>query len=603
MFKRILFSIALICASSLTYGQSKGPVRIKAVNFLQEGEISKFIVELDGQAYAERTHITDDKQIILDIPNATASKKDLRGIDTSEFSGSAVYISPYKKPGSKSAIRFAIQLRDNVRSILENKGNRVILSIENRFGAFSRAKLKKAEGMEVSKTQEEFDEKINIPKSNSIEDILENLTQSGVKKYVGKRISINVNNLGYRELLKMIADTSGFNIIIDDEVNKLPPLTISLTNIPWDQALDTIMNLGDLVAFKQANILTVKTEAKARQEALAKLNAENANKRQEPLVTKVFPISFAKPEELSKILEDYLTPQRGAIKIDLRTSNIIVKDTIEVIERMKKIIETLDTQTPQVLIESRVVEATEGYEFRAGLGRGGVQVGYDPLTPSSNLGTNEGSFSFNSAPDTGIPGVLNASIGVYKRLTGLDFELQLMESESKGRIISSPKIITQNNQPATITSTDTQRFTTQTPTTGGQVTTQIQEIPVSINLTVTPKVTNDGSISMTVAITKGGFGIAETGQLPPTSSKEINTNVLVDNGATVVVGGLYQTITRESQSGIPFLKDLPLIGWLFRTAYNPNRSRSELIVFLTPRIVNQEEAGLVNRETEEVVGL
>ncbi len=320
-------------------------------------------------------------------------------------------------------------------------------------------------------------------------------------------------------------------------------------------------------------------------------------------MTKVFPISFAKPEELQKILEDYLTPQRGAIKIDKRTSNIIVKDTVEVIERMKSIIETLDTQTPQVLIESRVVEATEGYEFRAGLGRGGLQVGYDPLTPNANLPTNEGSFSFNSAPDTGIPGVLSASIGIYRRLAGLDFELQLMESESKGRIISSPKIITQNNQAATITSTDTQRFTTQTPTTGGQVTTQIQEIPVSINLTVTPKVTNDGSISMAVNITKGGFGSAETGQLPPTSNKAIQTNVLVDNGATVVIGGLYQTITRESQSGIPFLKDLPLIGWLFRTAYNPNRSRSELIVFLTPRIVNQEEAGLVNRETEEVVGI
>ncbi len=173
MFKRILFSLALLCVSSLAFAQNKsGPFRIKAVNFLQEGEISKLIIELDGDAYAERTHIADDKQIILDIPNATASKKDLRGIDTSEFSGSAVYISPYKKPGSKSAIRFAIQLRDNVRSILENKGNRVVLSIENRFGAFSRAKLKKAEGVEVSKTQEEFEEKINVPKSNSIEDIL-----------------------------------------------------------------------------------------------------------------------------------------------------------------------------------------------------------------------------------------------------------------------------------------------------------------------------------------------------------------------------------------------------------------------------------------------
>lgn len=600
MFKWIFCSLLFL---GINAQSQENPAQIKSINFLQEGEISKLIIDLNKEAFAERTHIKDDKQIILDLKNATADKKTMRGIDTSEFSGSAVYVSPYKKPGEKNSIRFAIQLRDNVRSILENKGNRIILSIENRFGAFSRAKLKKADGAKVTKTEEALEEKINIPKSASIEDILENLTQAGVKKYVGKRISINVNNVNYRELLKMIADTSGFNIIIDDAVTNLPPLTISLTNIPWDQALDTIMNLGDLVAFKHSNILTVKTAQRAREELEAKLAAQNANMKQEPLVTKVFPISFADPEQLSKILEDYLTPDRGAIKIDQRTSNIIVKDTIDAIERMKKITETLDTETPQVLIEAKVVEASEDYEFRAGLGRGGLRFGYDPLTPSADLAPNSGSFSFSSATDSEFPNVLTASIDVYRRLTGLNFSLQLMESESKGRVISSPKIITQNNQAATITSTDTQRFLTQQTTTSGEVTNQIQEIPVTINLTVTPKVTNDGSISMNVNITKGGFGTSAAGGLPSTSDKAINTNVLVDNGSTVVIGGLYQTTTSEVESGIPFLKDLPLIGWLFKSAYNPNRSRSELIVFLTPRVVNQEEAGLVNREAGDLVGI
>ncbi|MEX0799331.1 MAG: secretin N-terminal domain-containing protein, partial [Bacteriovoracaceae bacterium] len=397
-------------------------------------------------------------------------------------------------------------------------------------------------------------------------------------------------------------DTSGFNIIIDDAVNGLPPLTISLTNIPWDQALDTIMSLGDLVAFKHANILTVKTAAKAREERAAELASQNVNKQQEPLVTKVFPISFAKPEDISQILEDYITKDRGAIKIDNRTSNIIVKDTIDAIERMKKIIQVLDSQTPQVLIEAKVVEAREDYEFRAGLARGGIQVGYDPITDSNNLGDNTGSFSFNSATDAGT-NLLTASIDVYKRLTGLNFSLQLMESESKGKVISSPKIITQNNEAATINAVETQRFLTEVPTTGGQVTSQIQEIPVTIDLTVTPKVTNDGSISMNVNLTKGGFGTAGAGGLPNTTANNITTNVLVDNGSTVVIGGLYQTSTSEVESGVPFLKDLPLVGWLFRNAYNPNRNRSELIVFLTPRIINQEEAGLVDRTGEELVGL
>ncbi len=596
--------LCLLFVCSITNAQDNIPAQITNVHFLPEGEISKLIIDFDKQVYAERTHIKDARQIILDLKNVTSPKKFMRGIDTSEFSGSAGFISPYKKPGEKNSIRFAIQLRDNVRSILENKGKRVVLSMENRFGAFSRATMNNAEKSAEASVDSEVDEKILVPKSTSILDILENLTQSGVKKYVGKKISINVNDVNYREVLKMIADTSGFNIIIDDQINELPPLTISLTNIPWDQALDTIMSLGDLVAFKHANILTVKTATKAREEREKELASQNANKRQEPLVTKIFPISFAKPEEIIQILEDYITPERGAIKVDARTSNLIVKDTIDSIERMGKIIETLDTETPQVLIEAKVVEANEDYEFRAGLGRRGLSFGYDPLTPGGSLEENSGTFSFSSATDGEFSNVLSASIGVYKRLTGLNFSLELMESESKGKVVSSPKIITQNNQPATINSATVERFPVTTIGAGGVPAAGFEEVQVNINLTVTPKVTPDGSISMKVNITKGGFEATDTaGVVPPTTSKTIDTNVLVDNGSTVVIGGLYQTATSEIESGIPFLKDLPLIGWLFRNAYNPNRSRDELIVFLTPRVVNQEEAGLVSRDSQELVGL
>lgn len=601
MFKWIL---CLLFACSITIAQDNIPAKITNVHFLPEGEISKLIIDFDRPVYGERTHIKDARQVILDLKNVSSPKKFMRGIDTSEHSGAADFISPYKKPGEKNSIRFAIQLRDNVRSILENKGKRVILSLENRFGAFSRSTMKSAENSADASAASEIDEKILIPKSKSLMDILDNLTQSGVKKYVGKKISINVNDVAYREVLKMIADTSGFNIIIDDQVNELPPLTISLTNIPWDQALDTIMKLGDLVAFKHANILTVKTAVKAREERQAELASQNANKRQEPLVTKIFPISFAKPSEISTILEDYITPERGAIKIDERTSNLIVKDTIDAIERMGKIIETLDTETPQVLIEAKVVEANEDYEFRAGLGRRGLSFGYDPLSPGSSLNENSGSFSFSSATDGEFSNVISASIDVYKRLTGLNFSLELMESESKGKVVSSPKIITQNNQAATINSTTTERFPVTNIAAGGAAVTTLEEVPVSINLTVTPKVTPDGSISMNVNITKGGFEATDTpNTVPPTTNKTITTNVLVDNGSTVVIGGLYQTSTSEIESGIPFLKDLPLIGWLFRNAYNPNRSRDELIVFLTPRVVNQEEAGLVSRDSQDVVGL
>ena len=582
--------------SAVLLSQEVDPSKLQGINFIQEGEVSKLIIDLDKRTFAERTHIKEDKQIILDLKNVQAAEKLLRGIDTSEFSGSAVYVSPYKKPGSKNDLRLAIQLRENVRSILEQKNNRIILSIENRFGVFSKTKLKKADSSEITAAAENEDVKVNIPKSNSIEDILENLTQSGVKKYVGKKISINVNQVPYQEILKMISDTSGFNIIIDDAVNGLPPLTISLTNIPWDQALDTILSLGELVAFKTANILTIKTAQQARDERQRELESQNANRSQEPLVTKIFPISFSTPDSLVTILNDYLTPDRGAIQIDTRTNNIIVKDTIEVIERMKKIIQTLDTETPQVLVEAKIIEASENYSFRAGLGQGGLRFSYDPL--SEDVGSDQGSFSFSSATNSNNPTFMGASISVFKRLTDLSFNLELMESEQKGRIISSPKIITQNNQVATLTSSESRNIRLVNLVQGAGQTDQIQSFNASLSLTVTPRVTNGGSISMNINVAKDGFLPATTPDAPPnTTSKQIQTNVLVDNGATIVIGGLYQTDTNEIEAGIPFLKDLPLVGWLFRNAYSPNRTRSELIVFITPRIVNQEEAGLVNRES------
>lgn len=585
----VLFSLA-------SFAQEVKPSILQGINFIQEGEVTKLIIDLNKRTFAERTHIKDDKQIILDLKNVDATEKQLRGIDTSEFSGSTVYISPYKKPGTKNDLRLAIQLRENVRSILEQKNNRIILSIENRFGVFSKTKYKKAKGVEIADSEVTEEEKINIPKSDSVEDILENLTQSGVKKYVGKKISINVNQVPFQEVLRMISDTSGFNIIIDDAVNGLPPLTISLTNLPWDQILDTILSLGDLAAYKTANILTIKTAIQAREEKQRELENQNANRRQEPLVTKIFPVSFSNPAEMVTILNDYLTPERGAIQIDQRTSNIIVKDTIEVIERMKKIIETLDTETPQVLIESKIIEATENYSFRAGLSRGGLTFGYDPLTET--LPQDQGTFSFSSATDANNPTFIGATVQVFRRLQNLQFNLELMESEQKGRIISSPKIITQNNQAATITSNDTRNIRTVVLNNGGGSAENIQSITATLSLNVTPSVTNDGSISMNVNITKAGFiPPANPDEQTGTSNKTINTNVLVDNGSTIVLGGLYQTDTNEIVAGIPFLKDLPLIGWLFRNAYSPTRSRSELIVFLTPRIVNQEEAGLVNRES------
>ncbi|MCB9094603.1 MAG: type IV pilus secretin PilQ [Halobacteriovoraceae bacterium] len=564
--------------------------QITKINFLQEGEISKLVIDLSGDTLAEKFHVIENKQIIVDVKNVQASPKVLRPIDTSEFSGSVVYISAYPKKGTQNEIRFAIQLRDNVQSRLNFLQNRIVLDIENRFGVFAEyGQTAETTGIENLQATGTGTGNVHIPKSNSVEDILENLTLAGNKKYVGRKISINVKGLPISEILNMIADTSGFNIIIDDAVAKLPPMTLNLSDIPWDEALDTVLKLNKLVAMKHYNILMIKTESQVLAEKQIEIDNEEKFKKKDPLVTKVFPISFAKLSDLVTVLKEYSTEGRGKITQDARTNHIIVKDTVENIEKMKKIIQLLDTATPQILIEAKIVEATEDFTREIGL-KDGVGFGYD-LRNRPDASDPQIGFTANTAGQ-GDKGFLNFTVGVYKRLVGLNFTLQLVETERKGKVVSAPKVITQNKQTATITSSTEKSFPRLTGTGDNQQIT-FDTISADINLNVTPQVTNEGSIDMNISITKGDFlpGTGLGDAPDDRSNASIKTNVLVDNGSTIVIGGLYQTKEGNSEAGVPFLKDIPLIGWLFRTNYKKSRTRNELIVFLTPRIINQNEAG------------
>jgi len=576
---------------------------IRSVDFLQEGEVSKLIIDVDKPIVADRFHVKDDKQIILDLKNVKADKKALRGIDTSEFDGATVFISGYAKPGAPQDVRFAVQLRDNVRSIIETQGSKIILSIENRFGVFSKAKVQSAEAGTVKTAAATpgtpavaTDEvRINVPRSTDIDDILANLTLSGPKKYVGKKISINVKEIPLPDLLRMIADTSGFNIIIDADVAKTQPLTLALTNIPWDQALDTILSLSRLIATKSSNILSIKTLDKATAEKEAEAKAEQLKLGLEPLVTKVFPISYAKIEDLKTILADYITEKRGKLSQDLRTNSLIVRDTVDTIERVKKIVELLDTQTPQILIESKIVEVSEQHSKRIGL-TNGLTFGYDPVgIPGAASGPGL-SFSSTGVGNAQANYALGVNILQSNRLFNLDFSLQMLEQESKARIVTSPKLITQNKSPATITSTETFNFVQVVPQ-GNSSVSQIIPIAAPLSLLVTPQVTNEGSIDLDITLSKSSLVQGANAAAPPgIQARTLKTKALVDNGATIVLGGLYTSNKQESHSGMPFLKDLPLVGWLFRTPYNPSDIKTELLIFITPRIINQEEAGLVNRQ-------
>lgn len=590
----------------------KESAKIEAINFKQVGEVSELeIVFNSNEVIAKKFNVLEDKQIILDIKDASATKRVMRAFDTSEFSGSVVFVSAYKKPGSESDTRLAIQLRDNVRSVLKRKANRIVLEVENRFGVFDQNEMSAAKKYE-EKVESNLKEagKYLVPKSKSVEDILENLTLSGRKKYIGDKISINVKDTSVEDLLRMVSEASGFNIIITEEIKKLPPLSLNLTNVPWDQALDTLLSLNKLVAKKNGIILMVQTLESATRDRQEAADAKLLSLKQEPLVTKVFPISYAETKELLEILTEYLTPERGKVNQDIRTNSLIVKDTPDVIEKIRKIIEVLDTQTPQVLIESRIVEVSESYSKSLGL-ENGFGFSYDPVGSPAGAaaaigqGIDDGTlnsgpgFSFNSAGSQIAGGenlgVMQLNIGQFGRIFDLDFRLQLLETEAKGKIISSPKVVTQNKQKAVLKSTRTEAYLVISGA-GDTQTTGAETSEAALELEVTPQITNEGSISLAILVKKEDFAERQSDQLPPNKTgNEIQTNVLVDNGATIVIGGVYEYNKSETISGVPYLKDIPLLGWLFRNQYRPETSKREVIIFITPRIINQEEAGIVER--------
>lgn len=607
----VISTILFLISSNSGFAQTEEVRDLKSIQFRQNGEVSELILMFENDvAEAKKFHIKDDRQIIIDLENTRASERTMRAFDTSEFSGSIVFVSAYRRPDKPADIRLAIQLRENVRSTMAQRDNKIILEVENRFGAFTQTKVEddfvanndSREGTRLGK--------LLVPKSDSIEDILDNLSLAGRKKYIGKRITLNIRDVSVEDTLKMIAEASGFNIILSDEVKGLKNLTLNLTNTPWDQALDTILSLNKLVAKKNGNILMVQSYEAAAKDKEEELKAKVAAKNQEVLVTKIFPISYADTEELTTILGEYLTPERGKVSEDKRTNSLIIKDTPEAMDKIKKIVETLDLQTPQVLIEAKIVEVTEGYSKEIGL-QNGLNFGYDPIgqigsrvpntvgeAGQTDVDSGPG-FSFSTAPpsdDSDAAGtVLGLTITRFGRLTNLNFNLQMMETESKGKVLSSPKVITQNRKQASLTSTNTDAYQI-TSGVGDSATTSFEEVQATLTLSVTPQVTNEGSIILEIDLNKEDFGRRTFDNGPPTKTgNAIKTTVLVENGSTIVLGGLYEYRNEESHSGVPFLKDIPLIGWLFRTPYNPSISKREVIIFLTPRIINQEEAGLVNK--------
>ncbi len=409
------------------------------------------------------------------------------------------------------------------------------------------------------------------------------------KRYTGRRLSLDFKDADIENILRLIAEISNLNIVTGDDVKG--KLSLRLINVPWDQALDIVLESQGLGMVRTGNVVRIAPAAKLKAEDEAALAAKAAKQKLEDLTLEIIPVNYATVADIEKQIRSLLT-DRGKVTVDSRTNALVVSDVKAAIDQARALVAALDTVTPQVLIEARIVEASLDFTREIGVQWGGSftssaatgnPTGLNfPGTIGVTGGAGSG-FAVNlpAAIQQGAGGGLNFSLGSLTNFLNLDIRLSALERTGEGRIISSPRVTTLDNKEAIIEQGLSIPF--ETTSDGG---TQTTFIDANLNLTVTPHVTNDESINLKIKASKNAPDTSVRGAsgAPSISKKEAKTEVLIRNGQTTVIGGIFQIDRADTIAGVPWFQKLPFIGWLFKKSTVVDK-KTELLIFITPRIV------------------
>ncbi|CAN5248997.1 type IV pilus secretin PilQ [soil metagenome] len=441
--------------------------------------------------------------------------------------------------------------------------------------------------------------------------------------YQGERLSLNFQNIEVRAVLQVIADFTNINIITSETVSG--NLTLRLRDVPWDQALDIVLQAKGLDMRKNGNVIWIAPRDELATKEKLDLEAKAAIADLEPIRTENFQLNYQKAADVVKIMGDdkqRMLSKRGSAVSDPRTNQIFVQDTTSKLEEIRRLIRQIDIATRQVLIEARIVEASDGFSRNLGVRLGaatraqqfqvtGGEVAVGANGDATGGGSGGGAASgtiptiqyplpgvlaqltaqqnFVNLPSAGLNGFNPGALAVtlfnssFSRMISL--ELSALESEGKGRIISSPRVIAADQQRASIE--DGEEIPYEQSTSSGA--TSIAFRKAVLKLDVTPQITPEGSVILTVNVNKDSRGV-ETRAGPAINTRNVSTQVLVENGGTVVIGGIYTLTDSSTTTKVPFLGDIPYLGVLFKNTVRVN-NKAELLIFLTPRIIVSTVAG------------
>jgi type IV pilus assembly protein PilQ len=487
-----------------------------------------------------------------------------------------------------------------VDTLKTNLDTRIVISAEGKYDQLA------------YQSDNEFSIEIN-PVPDQIEEASSLYSES--KEYEGQRLTLNFQDIETRAVLQLLAETSGRNIVVSDTVQG--NVTLRLRNVPWDQALDIVMTTKGLDMRQNGNVIIVAPAEEIAARETADLEARAAISTLEPMYSEFLQVNYAKASDLAALIGadggNSLLSERGSIAVDDRTNTLLVQDTADRLEDIRRMVRTLDVPIKQVLIESRIVVVNDDFSRDLGVRLGvtayrengtdgaavisGTGSGTDTMVNSivDNLGTS-GQITPVELPilsdryNVNVPIAEAAgrfSLAVLERDYLVDLELTALEAEGRGEIVSTPRVITANQKEARIE--QGVEIPYQQSASSGATTVQFKKAVLSLE--VTPQITPDNNIIMDLRVHKDNVGqIISTGGLggtvPSIDTRAVETQVLVEDGQTVVLGGIYETERTETVSKVPFLGDIPAVGVLFRSKSVRN-DKSELLIFVTPRILEE----------------
>lgn len=558
------FSPAKQQAAASAKQQAATPAKQTNIDFRKDGK-NAGIIELAALGFAGQPDISQQHDhIIVTLKNHTLPTALQRSLDVADF----------KTPVQKVTLK---RLNNDTQLIITTTGNWELVNKSAAPGYFTFQVLPKKQNLESGGVN-------NAPKT-----------------FTGRKISLDFQDVEIRTILQILAKESGMNIVASDSVSG--KMTLSLKDVPWDQALDLVMQARNLDMRQQGNIVNIAP----RDELLAKdkafLQAEKDIADLGALYSQNFQLKYKNVEEFRSILRldnadttgnrNTLVSGRGSVLIDPATNTLIVTDTRSVIEKFRKLIDELDVPAQQVMIEARIVEAADGFSRDLGVKFGAT--GRKKLkneTSAFGWGVNSGfggGDKWEAQTKINLPVAAAAnSISLVRAISSgaLNLELSASESLSKTKTLANPRVLTQNHKEAKIESGYEIPFTVTTASGGGNSTnTELKK--AVLGLTVTPNITPDGQIIMTVKINKDSPAQCASGSntILCISTKSLNTQAMVENGGTLIVGGIYEENNGNTLTKVPLLGDIPVIGNLFKTR-GKKTHRRELLIFITPRIID-----------------